>query len=161
MRCGKLGRPATVSARALIERLPTEALLAHEGIRPQRRWAARLSPPFNTASNGLGRGDIVPGRVGQVGAGELEPSLKLPYLRDQAESAAHTIRLRASGIRRLHSPAYHGGSPARPFPSIIPPGLQGRGHEIISLPPGNMTARCLPRPATRTLSPGVAIRVRC
>ena len=52
MRPRKLGRSATVSARALIKRLPTEALLAHEGIRPQRRWAARLSPPFNTASNG-------------------------------------------------------------------------------------------------------------
>ena len=48
----KLGRSATVSARALIRRLPTEALLAQEGISPQRRYAGCRPSSFVTASTG-------------------------------------------------------------------------------------------------------------
>ena len=61
----KLGRSATVSALALISRLPTEALLAQEGISPQRRCAGCLPSSLVTANTGC-VGAIV------IGGGKLD-----------------------------------------------------------------------------------------
>ena len=62
----KLGRSVTVSARALIRRLPTEALLAQEGISPQCRYASCLALVVRNGQHRLRGRDVVPGRVSQV-----------------------------------------------------------------------------------------------